>query len=121
MRICIPTETTDAAESIVYSHFGSAPFFAIYDTEQGKCYSVPNCNDHHGHGKFTPLAALANEKVDIVLCRGMGARAVQVLNERNMRAYSAEGATVAEVVSNYQKGLCQELDSNNSCQDHSCH
>jgi predicted Fe-Mo cluster-binding NifX family protein len=121
MRICIPTETTDGVGSVVYSHFGSAPFFAIYDTEQSRCYSVPNRNDHHDHGKCMPLTALAGEKVDIVLCRGMGARAVQILNERSIRAYSAEGQTVSEMVANYQKGQCQELDSNNSCQDHSCH
>jgi predicted Fe-Mo cluster-binding NifX family protein len=121
MRICIPTETTDGTNSLAYGHFGSAPFFTIFETETASCYSVPNNNDHHEHGTCMPLAALANEKVDIVVCRGMGARAVQILNERNIRAYAADGATVAEMVSSYQKGLCQELNSGNSCQNHSCH
>jgi len=121
MRICVPTETTNGDKSLVYGHFGSAPFFAIYDTDRNKCHSVPNCNDHHDHGKCTPLVALAGEKVDVVVCRGMGARAVQILNERGIRAFAADGDTVAEVVANYRNGLCRELDSINSCQDHSCH
>jgi predicted Fe-Mo cluster-binding NifX family protein len=121
MRICIPTETTDGIDSAVYGHFGSAPFFSIYDTEKASCYSIPNANDHHQHGQCMPLAALAGEKIDVVICKGMGARAVQILNERNIRAFTADGVSVAEMVANYQKGLCHELDSTNSCQDHSCH
>jgi predicted Fe-Mo cluster-binding NifX family protein len=121
MRICIPTGTTEGADSMVYDHFGSAPFFVIYDTAADSCHSVANINDHHQHGRCMPLAALANEKIDVVICKGMGARAVQILNERNIRAYAGEGATVRELLANFKKGLCQELDSNNSCQDHSCH
>ena len=32
MKICIPTETNSGKEAMVYGHFGSAPFFTIFDT-----------------------------------------------------------------------------------------
>ena len=33
MKICIPVETSSGMKSLVYGHFGSAPYFAIYDME----------------------------------------------------------------------------------------
>ena len=45
MRICIPTETDMGQEAKVYGHFGSAPYFTIYDTEE---MTLENACHQHG-------------------------------------------------------------------------
>ncbi len=33
MKICFPVNSENGLDSIVFNHFGSAPFFIIFDTE----------------------------------------------------------------------------------------
>ena len=86
MKICIPTETDQGLEAAVMAHFGSAPFFTIYDTNTEGIEHVGNQNLHHMHGGCQPLLALNGKAVDVVICGGMGARAVQKLGEGGVKA-----------------------------------
>ena len=42
MRICIPTETKDGKTAKVYGHFGSAPYFTVYDTDKDTVEVIDN-------------------------------------------------------------------------------
>jgi predicted Fe-Mo cluster-binding NifX family protein len=33
VKICIPVQDEKGLDLLVYGHFGSAPFFAVYDTD----------------------------------------------------------------------------------------
>ncbi len=54
MKICIPTETGEGKNAQVYGHFGSAPYFTIYDTDAQSIEIVDNANSHHEHGTCNP-------------------------------------------------------------------
>ncbi|MCM8783155.1 MAG: hypothetical protein NC818_00015 [Candidatus Omnitrophica bacterium] len=62
MRICIPTETDKGLKAQVYSHFGSAPYFTIYDTEKETIETVTNTNTDHLHGNCQPMKILGTKK-----------------------------------------------------------
>ncbi|MFH1226631.1 MAG: NifB/NifX family molybdenum-iron cluster-binding protein [Planctomycetota bacterium] len=121
MKICIPTETQDGKSAQVYGHFGSAPFFTIYDTEKDTVEIVKNANEHHSHGMCQPISALAGKSIDVVVCGGMGARAVQKLNEGGVKAYRAVPGTVADIAGQFSKGSLEEITIDNSCTQHDCH
>ena len=70
MKICIPTETGEGKTASVYGHFGSAPYFTIYDTEAQSLEIVENANTHHEHGTCNPVAALQGRAVDVVVTGG---------------------------------------------------
>ena len=55
MRICIPTEDDRAMDARVYDHFGSAPFFALADTESGDIEMLDNAKGRHRHGNCEPI------------------------------------------------------------------
>lgn len=86
MRICIPTENKEGLNARVYGHFGSAPYFTIYDTQKETFKAVDNTNAHHSHNMCSPLGVLGASSIDTVVCQGMGMRAVQKLNEANIKA-----------------------------------
>ncbi|MFA6600650.1 MAG: NifB/NifX family molybdenum-iron cluster-binding protein [Candidatus Omnitrophota bacterium] len=121
MKICIPTETKDGAQAKPFGHFGSAPYFTIYDTETKAWEFVENGNQHHSHGTCQPLQFLANQKIDTVVCQGMGARAVQKLNEGGIRVYRVASDTVEEVLKESLCGALEEITPANACTNHSCH
>lgn len=122
MIICIPTIGNEGQAARVHDHFGSAPFFALCNTETGETETVDNGNLHHAHGMCQPLAVFADRKIDAVVCGGMGARAVQKLNAGGIRAYRALPGTVAEILAQFAAGKLPEITAKNSCGHHpGCH
>ncbi len=121
MRICIPTETNDGKKAKVYEHFGSAPYFTIYDTEKDVCETIDNSNQEHAHGTCHPMGVLDGKNIDAVVCGGMGARAVQKLNETGIKAYMAEAGTVLDMANKYIKNALKEITIEGACSQHGCH
>lgn len=121
MRICIPTETKDGKKAQVYGHFGSAPYFTIYDTEKESIEIIDNSNQHHSHGMCHPMGSLTGKDINVVVCGGMGSRAVQKLNEGGVKAYRVVGGTVEDIASQFSKGGLEEITVENACAQHGCH
>ena len=121
MKICLPTSGESGLSEIVYNHFGSAPFFTIYNTATKKIEIIKNDNQHHSHGACQPLSAIAKYDVDIIMTNGMGARAVQLLNEGGIKVFRLEGNTVAEAIKKFEDNQLVELTLDNACSEHSCH
>jgi len=120
MKVCIPTETNEGKEAKVYGHFGSAPYFTIYDTDGGKFEIIDNANQHHAHGTCQPLSGLADKKISAVVCGGMGARAVQMLNNVGIKAYRATSEKVDDVIVKFLAGNLKEMTIDNACANHDC-
>ena len=121
MKLCIQTETNEGKNAEVYGHFGSAPYFTIVDTEKDSVEIIDNTNQQHAHGMCQPMKALMGKKIDAVVTGGMGARAVQGLNQGGIKAYRAIQGTVADLISQFTKGGLEEITVNNACAQHGCH
>jgi predicted Fe-Mo cluster-binding NifX family protein len=120
MKICIPTETNEGKTAEVYGHFGSAAYFTIVDTEKDSIEIISNANQHHSHGMCQPMNALMGKEIDVVVAGGMGARAVQKLNENGIKAYLAIPGTVSDIVNQLAQGRLQEITIDKACSQHSC-
>ena len=121
MKICIPTETNKGKEATVFGHFGSAPFFTIYDTDNGSVEIITNANQHHAHGMCQPMAALGRKGVNAVVTGGAGAGAIQKLNQGGIKVYRAISGTVADVAAQFAKNKLEEISVDNACDHHDCH
>jgi predicted Fe-Mo cluster-binding NifX family protein len=121
MKICIPTATNDGKTAQVHGHFGSAPFFTIYDTEKDNVEVIDNSNEHHAHGMCNPLGSLTGKNINAVVCAGMGGRAVQKLNEGGVKAYRVAAGTVKNIAEQFVKGGLEEITVENACMQHNCH
>lgn len=121
MRICIPTETDAGLKAKINAHFGSVPYFTIYDTVKDSLEVINNSNQHHMHGMCQPMDVLDNKGIDVVVCGGMGARAVMKLNESGIKAYRAITGTAADVLKRYKEGSLQEITPEIACDHSDCH
>jgi predicted Fe-Mo cluster-binding NifX family protein len=117
----MPTQTDNGKDALVCEHFGSAPYFTIYDSGKAEYEIIPNNNEHHAHGMCQPLAALGDRNLDAVVCGGMGMGAIQKLNAGGIKAFRVEPGTVEETVKKYKNSTLEELTINNSCRHHGCH
>jgi predicted Fe-Mo cluster-binding NifX family protein len=118
MNLCIPVTNDQGLDSRVSGHFGSAPCFAIVDSETRACRLVPNANRHHGHGGCHPVAAIAGLGVEGVLVGGIGAGALSHLQAAGIRVWKADGTTVAAALAAYTSGTPIEMTPATSCVHH---
>ena len=109
MKLCIPTLSADGNKSEVKEHFGSAPCFGIYDTHSSTLEFIENSNAHHSHGMCQPTAALSELNIEAVVCGGMGARALQQLNQQGIKAFKAPTGTVEQLIAMFQSDSIVEL------------
>ncbi|MEJ2664842.1 MAG: NifB/NifX family molybdenum-iron cluster-binding protein [Spirochaetia bacterium] len=121
MRLCIPTNGTRGLAEEVYGHFGSAPYFTVYNTDSKQVVLLENNNEHHEHGMCRPLDVIAGRQVDAVLTGGMGKRAVKILNDEGIKVFLLEGRNVEEAVKKFEANKLRELTVENACGGHGCH
>jgi len=121
MKICLPTKGKKGLTEIVYGHFGGGPYFIIYDSDSKSIKIIKNDNSHHNHGMCQPLSAIEKYDVDIILTSGMGARAVQILNQGGIKVFKLNGNTAAEAIKKFEDNELIELTLDSACSDHGCY
>jgi len=118
MRLCIPVAADQGMDSPVFGHFGSAPMFAIHDTESGETVFTDNGNEHHAHGHCQPVGALGDQAVDAILVGGMGGHAVSRLSAAGIKVYRAAPGTLADAVEAWRAGTLEEITAEGACAHH---
>lgn len=87
----------------VFQHFGHTPSFAVFEAEDGKIISetIVSCGDS-GHGALATL--LAAEKVEVLICGGIGAGAINALARENILVVGGAEGDVKQVAEDFANG-----------------
>ncbi len=120
MKVVIPIEAENGVESLLSDHFGSAPSFAVFDTETKTVQCVTNSNAHHAHGMCQPLQTIAQFAPKAIVVRGIGAGAFQKLSASGIEVFITNEQKVADVISAFERGALSKL-SIDSCCGHNHH
>jgi predicted Fe-Mo cluster-binding NifX family protein len=118
MLACIPTNGEAGLDDTVSEHFGSAPYFTLYNAAIDEIQVIDNRNAQHSHGTCHPLNQLRRYHIDAIICRGMGRRAILALNGEGIRTYEAGSARVADVVEQIRSNSLVEMDPARACRGH---
>ncbi len=118
MKICFPVEQHQGLESQVYGHFGSAPSFVVVDTVTDEVTEITNSDQIHEHGACNPVAGLGGHQVDAIVVGGIGGGALHKLNRAGMRAFQAQGGTVAENIALFKAEALPEYLPGHTCGGH---
>lgn len=120
MRICVPVQDDRGLQAPVNAHFGSAPYFLIHDTDTGRSLLLPNGEEEHAHGQCHPLQSIASQNVNVVLCGGIGRRAIDLLQQAGLRVCLAPVGSADAAIRAYAAGSLTQLDPADACQHHNC-
>ncbi len=115
MRVCLPTVSDGGLTALLSPHFGRAPFFTMVDGETGAVEVRANDRQHHQHGHCDPLGALGDLAADAVVCRGIGAHALMLLERRGLVAYLTEAWTVRDALEAFRSGALPRFDREQAC------
>jgi len=115
MKIAVPVIGTQGLDAPVSEHFGRAPAFTIVDMSTMKV--VPNSGEHFGGVKVAP-EILAEEGVEVVLCSGLGPKAINMFEQFGIEVYVGASGTVRDTIRAFQAGLLHEASDKDACMMH---
>jgi len=119
MRICIPVDDNKGNQSRTYGHFGSAPWFIIYDTVTENIETVLNTNEHHEHSQCNPLASLQQYNLEAMITGGIGRRALEKIHTAGMKVFRVdEGETIESVITLFNDQKLSEVTFEDTCHHH---
>jgi predicted Fe-Mo cluster-binding NifX family protein len=102
---------------MVSPHFGRAPTFTVFDIETKEVEVLPNTSEHMGGVKLAPeIVAEADAK--IMLCSGLGPRAVQMFRQFGIEVFIGAAGTAKDMISAWKAGLLQKATEENACSEH---
>jgi predicted Fe-Mo cluster-binding NifX family protein len=117
MKICIPTLGNRGLDEIVSDHFGRAPTFTVVEMETKDVEVLPNTSEHFG-GTGLPPEILSIEGVEVMLCSGLGPRAIGMFEESGIEVYVGASGAVRDAITAFQSGTLREATDENACKMH---
>jgi len=114
-RVCIPTIGPGGLDDQVGEHFGRVPTYTIYNAETGEVEVVDNTSEHAG-GSGLPAQILAGLGIDVLLCSGLGRRAIGILNESGIEVCTGLSGSAREAIETWKGGGLSGASEGDACQ-----
>lgn len=115
MKIFIPTQTDEGLDAKVNAHFGSTPYFTVYETETKQMEIMENKKIPGQHGSGSPRRRVVDSGCGAVITFGLGKRAILGLEESGVKVYKAKGQTVADVLREFEAGNLSLVTIDDAC------
>lgn len=112
MKVAVTYENEE-----VFQHFGHTKHFKIYEIEENKIIKdkIIDVKEKEGHGALAGLLSL--EKVDILICGGIGNGAKEALENASIELYSGVIGKCDDAVKRLLEGKLEQ-NENANCNHH---
>ena len=114
MKIAIPTIDDRGLAAVLSEHFGQSSFFTVVDSETGEVRSERNTGQHHGGGS-TPAEIIVDAGAGLVLCAGLGRRAVARFREAGIQVFMGAQGTVQDALNAHREGKLEPATEEAAC------
>jgi predicted Fe-Mo cluster-binding NifX family protein len=117
MKIAIPTNGQKGLEEFVAEHFGRCQTYTILN-ETGHLLAIINNTSSHMGGKGLPPELLKENHINILLCRGIGSKALLLCKKFSIDTYVVPGSTVKELYHKWKSESSLKATLNDTCKEH---
>jgi predicted Fe-Mo cluster-binding NifX family protein len=120
--ICIPTLNEGGLLSEISMHFGKSSYFTFIKLENGEIIEInviESAGKHNG-GSKTPAEIIIDSGVDVLICGGLGTRAISMLRDDGIEVFSGASGKVRDVIKEWKIGFLPITDENvcrNGCKE----
>ena len=116
-KVCVPTAGPGGLDDRVGEHFGRVPTYTIYDAKTENVEVVDNSSEHAG-GTGLPADILAGLGIDVLLCSGLGRRAIGILTEHGIEVCVGQSGTARDAIDAWKGGRLSGASDADACQQH---
>jgi predicted Fe-Mo cluster-binding NifX family protein len=114
MKITFPTNDGSGLESHLADHFGRARTYTIIDLETDELKVIDNSGEHFG-GRQSAPAILVDQGTNVLVCKGLGRKAIQRLGESGVDIYITDKLTVKQAYEAYKNNELRKATDNEAC------
>lgn len=115
MKIVIPTNDKKGLDAGIAEHFGRCRTYTFLD-EDGEILDVIDNTSEHMGGKGLPPELMKEHGADILLCRGLGPRALSLCKDICIDVYVSDAETVREIFELWKNKKIKRADIDDACE-----
>jgi predicted Fe-Mo cluster-binding NifX family protein len=117
MKVGIPSMGEKGLEEQVGQHFGRVTHYTIVDLDNNEVEVIANTSHHMG-GSLQPPELLKKEGVNVMLCSGLGRRAINLFEQMGISVYIGASGKVRDAITEFKNGNLQQATISDGCQEH---
>ncbi len=117
MRIVIPTDDKKGLDDTVAEHFGRCNTYTFLDEHGNVVEIIRNTSEHMG-GHGMPPEIMKRHKADILLCRGIGPRALAMCKQIGIDVYVCQAEKVRQIFDLWKNNKLAKAGFEDVCEEH---
>ncbi|MFH1237438.1 MAG: NifB/NifX family molybdenum-iron cluster-binding protein [Candidatus Aenigmatarchaeota archaeon] len=117
MKIVIPTDDERGLGSSVAEHFGRCNTYTFLD-ENGRVVEIIGNTSEHMGGTGLPPELMKKHGANVLLCRGLGPRALDLCRQFGIDVYVCQAETVREIFEKWKNKKIEKAGSEDVCEEH---
>jgi len=115
MKIVIPTNSKEGLNDKIADHFGRCFTYTILD-EDGNLLEVIKNTSEHMSGDGLPPELMKKHGADILLCKGIGSRAIDLCKQLEIEVYVYQSETVKEIFEMWKNNKLKKANTEDACE-----
>jgi predicted Fe-Mo cluster-binding NifX family protein len=117
MKLVIPTNNKKGLEDIVAEHFGRCLTYTFLNEKGEVVEIIDNISEHMG-GIGLPPELMKKHGADILLCKDLGPRALDLCNQLGIDVYVNQVKTVKEIFEMWKNNKIKKAGTEDVCEEH---
>lgn len=117
MKIVIPTDNKKGLNDTVAEHFGRCKTYTFLNDKGDIVDIIDNTSEHMG-GEGLPPELMKKHGANVLLCRGLGPRALVLCKKLGIDVYVFQAKTVKEIFSLWKNKKIKKADFGDVCEEH---
>lgn len=117
MKIVIPTDDKKGLNSNVAEHFGRCLTYTFL-SEQGDFLEVIENTSEHMGGVDLPPELMKKKGADVLLCKGLGLRALELCRQLKIDVYIGCAERVEDIFEEWKNGSAKKAGTGDACEHH---
>jgi len=117
IKIVIPTNDNKGLNDNVAEHFGRCNTYTFLD-KKGKVIEIIDNTSEHMGGLGLPPELMKKHGANILLCSGLGPRALDLCKQFGIGVYVIKARTVKEIFAMWKNSKIKKAGLNDVCEEH---
>ncbi|MCK4591833.1 NifB/NifX family molybdenum-iron cluster-binding protein [Candidatus Parcubacteria bacterium] len=117
MKIAIPTNGRKGLSDAVAEHFGRCNTYTFLDEDGNIIEIIANTSEHMG-GTGLPPEFMKKHGANILLCKELGIRALNLCKQLEIDVYVYQTETVKEIFEMWKNNKIKKANLNDVCEEH---
>jgi len=117
MKIIIPTNNKKGLQDMVAGHFGRCQTYTLLDEKGNVLEIIDNTSEHMG-GIGLPPELMKKNGADVLLCKELGPRALNLCHDLGIDVYVCQVGTVKEIFKMWENKKIKKAGLEDICGEH---